>query len=1326
MHGRTARTRLAPGIWALSLLLVATLLSANDRGVPLLQVFTPDDYAAHSQNWSVLQGADGLIYVGNGSGVLQYDGARWKLYRTPHNTRVRRVIDGTTGHMLAATTDDLFEVEVDNTPDLNLQMHSLAQDWPAAAQSFGEAMGLARTSAGIFLQASHRVLLLQAGGGLRQWDSAAGFQQSFAIADTWYVLDRGRGLLRFEADAIAASELPLAPDGARLSADQLSFMLQRRDGEIIVASRTLGLLRYRDNRLRPWATEIDDWIRDQIVVPGVELGDGSLVLGSLRAGLARIDREGRLMQFLDERDGLPSNSVYALATDNQGGLWAGLDGGIARIAWPGPITRFDRRQGVGTVWGIGRHRGRLVLATRLGLLLGKEAEPGRPMQFERAPGQPTQAWETLSVDDALWIAGSDGVWRIRHTAAPVSHWLAERIHAERFAYSLLRDATAADAVIAATAQGLVRITGIHDAQPTATLVLGYTGESRQLAQDRAGIVWAGTPNGRLLRLPRGADRVDVLGAFERLPEGMTWPANVDGNLLLGAGDGLYVWNGQHMVAPAAPSLDALAYGESVNRLAQTSASAVWIARANEVRLAQRGIDGDWTLNADPLRGIAQAAVYAFFADTDGSVWIGRERDLVRVDAAIPMPNLPSVPPRLRGAYAIGDQGFVPLDISVNAAQWSAGTEHLRLLFARPLFGLTQATRFQSHLEGVDSSRISSHWEAQRDYTNLSGGSYRFRLTTEVPQPAPIAEQTAWFEFRIAKPWYRNAWAMLLWSAMVAGLIWLLGLAIAGWRSRVLIARNRALALQVLEQTRDLRLQTEQLQAADQAKTRFFAGVAHDVRSPLILILEPLQELLRGVFGPVPLVAADQLRRVESNARRLNRLVESLLDLHQIEAGRRALRPQQQDVRQFVEGVLAHFAGWMEEHDVVLDLDSSGLRGKACFDSQAMEQVLFNVLGNALKFLPEAGRIDVVLSGGGDTELSIRVRDNGPGFAPELLAQVFDHYVRGEQIPGRRSKGTGLGLALCRELIQAHSGRIAARNADQGGAEIEIDLPPTRASAALVTAMDAQEALPMAAPPEPLSPLPDEIESVDRTTVLLVDDNDELRAFLAERLRADYRVLEAGDGQQALAMARTELPDVVVSDVHMPLLDGLELARSLRRDAETGTIPVLLMASHAALNERLAGLETGANDFLAKPFHVSELIARIAALIAAQRQLRARLLATPMAAVAVATTEPEFLRRVRAAIDARLDDSRFGVSELAEALHMERSTLFKRLKALNAEAPVQLMRNHRLDAAAQLLVQGVGQVTEVAYACGFESLSYFSRVFRERFGKTPREYAVRTR
>lgn len=1331
MRGRTAGNRYFSCFVYLLLLFCCTPLCASDAGIPLLQVFTPGDYTGHSQNWSVLQGADGLIYAGNGAGMLQYDGARWHIYRTPHNTRVRRVINARPGHMLAATTDDLFDIEVANSPFPPTQMHSLTTAWPEQARGFGEAMGLERTSAGIFLQASHRILLTQDGGAPHQWQSEAGFQQSFALGDDWYVLDRARGLLRVGVADTQAAEVPLAPDGARLAGDQVSFMLRRRNGDIVVASRKLGLLRYRDGQLQSWPTEIDRWMSEQIVMPGAELDDGSLVLGSLRAGIARIDGDGRLLQFLDERDGLPSNSVYALATDNQGGLWAGLDGGIARIAWPGAISRFDKRQGLATVWGIGRHQQHRVLATRLGLMVAQPSQAGRPTHFERVAGQPTQAWETLSVGDELWIAGSDGVWRIRDTSMPASAWQAEHIHAARFAYSLLHDARDAQVVFAATAQGVLRISSINDPHPVAEMLAGYSGESRQLAQDRDGGIWAGTPNGRLLHLPAGAKQLRVLDDFDRVPAGMTWPATVDGDLVVGTGDGLQRFDGQRLVDSAA--LEAVnVQCRTVSRVKQVSPTAIWVACGDFIGVANRAVSGEWEFERDPLRGLTSESAYAFFADADGSLWIGRERDLVRVDGKVPLPVLPAMQPRLRGAYVIGDQGFRPLDISAGANAWPAGTEQLRLQFALPIFALAEPVRFNSHLEGIDSDRVGSHWEAQRDYTNLAGGSYRFRIRAEVLERFGTSLPTD-FQFSIAQPWYRKTWAMLLWIAMASALIWFLGAGIARWRSRVLIAQNLDLERVVGERTQALQLQTERLKQIDLAKTRFFAGVAHDVRSPLILILEPLQELLRGVFGVLPRPAMDQINRVESNARRLNRLVESLLDLHHIEAGQRRVQPVLQDAVKFVEGVLAHFSGWAEEHQILLTVDVSAVRGPARFDAQALEQVLFNVIGNALKYVPEAGRIDITLAGGGEAALELRVRDNGPGFAAELIAQVFDHYVRGEETLRRRLPGSGLGLALCRELVQAHGGRIQARNAIDGGAEIQIELPSAilRADPANdepEPVDDAQEAVTAVVSTTLADAVPamarDDRDQDDRTTVLLVDDNSELRAFLAARLQNDYRVLEASDGCEALALARRALPDVVVSDVQMPLLDGLALTRALRADIETDTIPILLMASHGAVAERIAGLEVGANDFLGKPFHVSELIARVCALISAQRQLRARLvdggvLATRLTAV---VEEPEFLRRVRVAIDARLDDSQFGVSELAAALHIERSTLFKRLKALDLESPVQLLRNHRLDASAALLARRAGQVTEIAYACGFESLSYFSRVFRERFGKTPREYA----
>ncbi len=384
-----------------------------------------------------------------------------------------------------------------------------------------------------------------------------------------------------------------------------------------------------------------------------------------------------------------------------------------------------------------------------------------------------------------------------------------------------------------------------------------------------------------------------------------------------------------------------------------------------------------------------------------------------------------------------------------------------------------------------------------------------------------------------------------------------------------------------------------------------------------------------------------------------------------------------------------------------------------------------------------------------------VRDTGPGIPADQLGTLFERFSQGEK--SEMQPGTGIGLALAKELAELHGGILTVESevgvgrtftlrlplAESQGdgempsegflvttvihpaeAEVEAEVVETNGSHETRTQNGASDA-----------------DDEDRTTVLVVDDNADIRAYVRRHLEADgasgdgYRVVEAADGETALAAARERLPDLVVSDVMMPRLDGFGLLEALRADPETDFVPIVLLTARAEAEDRLAGLGLGADDYVTKPFDARELVARVDNLIAQRRRLRERFQQSapdqngaPLPAlhpepVEANSADAEFLEAVRAAVEVGLGDEDFGVDALAEAVGRSRSSLHERLTALIGETPSALLRRMRLERGADLLREGAGTVSEVAYASGFRSVSHFSSSFGKHFGQTPTAYAA---
>ncbi len=544
------------------------------------------------------------------------------------------------------------------------------------------------------------------------------------------------------------------------------------------------------------------------------------------------------------------------------------------------------------------------------------------------------------------------------------------------------------------------------------------------------------------------------------------------------------------------------------------------------------------------------------------------------------------------------------------------------------------------------------------------------------------------------------------------------------------AKERAeAALETVEE------QADQLRELDDMKSRFFANISHELRTPLSLMIGPVRQLLD--HGDRPERETEMLRIVHRNATRLERLVEQLLELARYDAGRLDLNPQRQAWGAFVEKVTRRLTPMAEAQDVVLSVDTGEADRAVVFDPDHMETVVANLVRNALAYTPEEGTVGVRATVTAENEARLVVMDNGPGISEEEQEMLFERYYRGAD--QARLGGTGIGLALTKRLVDLHEGRIEVDSTLGEGSTFRVQLstPPESEAPASATELPGGTSLPEER--RTRASLETEVEDgldatgdstaaehtgVDRTTILVVEDNADVRQYVRRLLEPNYRVLEAEHGREGLERARSALPDLVVADVMMPELNGFEMLRALRRSRRTDCIPVVMLTARADEVDQVEGLEGGAEAYVTKPFDAEVLSAQIARLIKTRRQLRERFEEeeTKGAEASAPKATPEsFEERVRTVVRAHLADPDLSVERLAEEVGCARRTVTRRMKDSVGQTPSQFIRTIRVERAAELLDEEAGTVSEIAYAVGFNSLSYFSRSFKEHFGRSPSAY-----
>lgn len=645
-------------------------------------------------------------------------------------------------------------------------------------------------------------------------------------------------------------------------------------------------------------------------------------------------------------------------------------------------------------------------------------------------------------------------------------------------------------------------------------------------------------------------------------------------------------------------------------------------------------------------------------------------------------------------------------------------------FAALQFNHSSKNQYRYKLIGLDNDWVYNGNQASATYTNLPPATYTFVVNASNTSGvwSPYTHQ-----IRVVikpAPW-STWWAYAFYALLLVGAI------IAFVRIRI----NRVR----LQSRMELREQESiQLKTIDEIKSRFFANITHEFRTPLTLILSPLEQLLKEVNDPHQ---HSRLGMVYRNASQLLRLINELLDLAKLETGSLTVVPTQGDLPDFLERTVSSFEQEAQRKNIKLRVYYQLAQRMYWFDADKVEKIINNLLANALKFTDKNGTIDVnfftftAVDPGAPADvptsinsLRIIVKDTGIGISNQKLPLIFNRFYQINQADKPELVGSGIGLALVKELVDIMQGTIQVESQPGKGSTFTVELPcqPTIALASIAASTpDLVNHL-----PEPsLQPLDEENAVTDLPHLLLVEDNDDIAEFVTDILRSDWRVQRASNGQEGIEAALADGPDLVISDVLMPEMDGYELCRRLKSNPITNHIPVLLLTAKSSIESRVEGLAAGADDYIAKPFQVDELRWRVRNRLEQQRRFsqhfRTRLLSEGHVPTVSAVPEDEFMNKIYAVLNARLGDTTFGVEPLAAAVNMSRMHLNRKVKAMTGLSPNELIRAVRLNRASEMLLTNV-PISDVAYAIGFDTPAYFSKVFKEHHGLTPSEYVEQNR
>ena len=1325
------------GLWSLAVPVWAqdaSFLQA-EAGLPLMQFFSPKEYNGSPSIWWIEQDPRGVLYFATDEGLLEYDGVSWQKIMLPNSAAIRSIAHDTEGTIFVGAQSEIGYLTPDATG--TLRYVSLIDHIPPDHRILPEVWNTMATSEGVFFQTNTRLYRWGRDETMHVWQPDTRFSGTTVIRDTLYVQWHDRGLMRVEGDT-----LQRVPGGEQVNGLYVSFLLPYDAKRLLICTPREGLYLYDGTSVAPFPTEIDDYLRARRVYHGQVLPDGTIVLATSRGGLVWLDHTGRMLRILDETTGLGDANVRFVFRDRQHNLWLGLNNGIMHLSLAPRLTAYLNAAGTqGEVRAITRHRDILHIATTLGIYRLEPDPAKRVPAFRPVPGLIYDSNALLRRNSTLLGAGGGLVHAIDQNAVRLAYGNANG----EYILALQQARSDANLVWVGQRDGVAPLWFREGHWVPGYHVEGISGGVVTIAETDDRTLWLGMAPSGVVRahFAEGYSASPHLSYFDErqgLPAGQVRVFRVDDRIVFAYAGGLLRFD-ERQNPPFVPETAfgaVLADGSrGVLQMAQQADGTVWIVTSEELGLAQRQARGRYRWQSFPLSHLRERFIHALFPEVhDGRsvVWLGTDQGVLRYE---PSPS------------AQGDITFTALirRVSMGDSLLFGGTSLpddmpptlaytrtvLRFAYAAPGFDDAGQNRYQVLLDGFDEDWSGWTAETQKDYTNLPGGDYVFRVRARDAYQR-ISEEAA-YAFTILPPWYRTWWAYGLYLLGFVGLI----AGIVRWRSAQLAERARRLERLVAERTAEvaeknaqLAQQAEKLRELDEMKSRFFANISHELRTPLTLILGPLQQALAGTYGTPGTALQPQLTLMQRNGQRLLRLVNQLLDLNKLEAGSLQLDAQPHDLVAFTRRHIRLFDSLAAAKGIDLSFHADAEPCMVPFDAVQFEKVFANLLSNAFKFTPEGGTVTVSV-GGHQEGVTVIVADTGVGISADKLPYVFDRFYQVDTSSTRKQEGTGIGLALVKELVELHGGTITCSSKVNRGTCFTLRLPILDSGFSILDSEDdrggaskagdsSQSIAEVAVLAEPLTARQDTQSEIDQTTVLVVEDNADMRGFLRSILEADYRVLEAENGQRGLDAARSALPDLIVADVMMPELDGFALSRVLKEDPMTDCIPVVLLTARAETHDELEGLETGADDYVRKPFEAEVLRARVHNQIAARQRLRERLRAEAGAAPSdPIPTQSAFEQGVRACINAHLDDPGFTVEQLAGELALSHYQLLSRLRDEAGVKPKQLIQTMRLERAAELLKRRDGTISEVAYAVGFNSLSHFSYAFRTHFGTAPSVY-----
>ena len=1359
---------------------------SENTGFKYFKIYTSKDYHYHPHNWMVTQDSREIIYVANSYGVLEFDGVSWQVTQLPTQLVFSMAIDD----------DDLIYLGGRGyigflSPDCRgkLQYVSLS-DQLSNNQKGGVYIYPTLCIKNKIYFNSPRFLFRwdKKKNKLNVWKPLHSFDNAFSCGDKFFSYDDKVGLMQ-----LINGSLNTVPEGKIFAGKEIEIMIPYDlDGKrILIGTQCNGFYLYDGTKAVRFHTKADEYLRKNHLCNGIQLRfcPGEFALATVLGGIVIIDSHGDLKYVFNKNAGLQDNRVNHIFEDSYGNLWLALNKGITRLEYSSPFEIYDERLNLpGTVLSITKHRGDLYVGTTSGLYFLSSLSSGG---FQLVSDIVFYCFSILPLENSILVGTTRGIFLVQHGQHDTKRKITES--PTLILYQSQRDN---NRIWVGTAQGLAslyinRKNGRF--QLMEEKIENTSADIRTIVEDPKGNLWLGT-------VVKGVIKVDFSPGIHHpvvtwydeshgLPSGRINVYFAAKHVMFATSNGIFRFDqANNKFIPDRTLGDKFAGGGGiVYPIVEDQNKNIWFKSLGYNIQAISQPDGSFSLNSAPFRRIPYYQGGTIYPDTDdNTAWFGSVDGLIHYDPGIKKNYHCEFQVLIRKVQSINRKTSFLGGHKPNPTKKSKPSfltlkykhRNLHIAFAAPFFEEESRTTYRCLLEGCDEDWSPWISETHMDYPDLDPGFYTFRVRAKNVYGHLSSEDV--FQFKILPPWYRTWWAFLCYTL---GFFLVIYLAVK-WRSRKLEHEKKHLEQIIHERTREigeknqqlekqtnqLKDQSEQLKEMDKVKSRFFANISHEFRTPLTLIMGPLEQILSDSKDKELKQKTVLMLR---HSKRLLKLVNQLLELARFDSGKMTLKASFQNIVSFIKSIAASFESLAVQQNLELIFQAEAEDISLYFDSEKLEKVFFNLLSNAVKFTPPGGKITVSVkenltkeSNFPDGSLDISVCDTGIGILESQLEHIFERFYQASGSYEHEQKGSGIGLALTRELVSLHHGEIHVRcstgnEGSTSGTEFIVRLPMGKEHLKPGEIVDTH--IPETKNP-PLSIHKDkgfyeipgltgdiikkgeevvekvvndefdavveeangidiEIESENqgKNIILVVEDSADMRNYIRASLEPLYHVIEAADGKEGIRKGREIIPDLIISDIMMPEVNGYELCNVLKRDITTSHIPIILLTAKASEESVIQGLEIGADDYITKPFNTKILTARIKNLIDLRCQIqleRKRQMALQPTEISVSSMDETFYEELQNILEKNLTDPEFNVEQLCRKLYMGRTSLYRKILALTGEPPTQFIRSYRLQRAAQLLKAHFGNVTEVAFAVGFSNTAYFTKCFKEKFHQLP--------